>query len=156
MSFTTNIPQGLSKTDKYKQLLSDATHLVDEQVDIIANMANLSRLIFDYFSHHWVGFYRVNDDQLVLGPFQGPIACTTIKFGQGVCGKAWQEGETQLVADVHQFPGHIACSALSNSEIVVPCFKNGELFAVLDIDSEHFNQFDSTDRKYLEQLVSLL
>jgi L-methionine (R)-S-oxide reductase len=156
MSFTTNIPQGLSKTDKYTQLLADASHLIDQEVDLVANMANLSRLIFDYFSHHWVGFYRVIEDQLVLGPFQGPIACTIIKFGQGVCGKAWQEGETQLVANVHQFPGHIACSALSNSEIVVPCFRDGHLFAVLDIDSENFNQFDSIDKQYLEQLVALL
>lgn len=156
MSFTANNPQALSKTEKYIQILSDASQLIDKNVDEIANMANLSRLIFDFFSHHWVGFYRVIENELILGPFQGPIACTSIKYGKGVCGKAWQEEETQIVADVHQFPGHIACSALSNSEIVVPCFKDKKLYAVLDIDSESFNEFDAEDKYYLEQLVSLL
>lgn len=144
------------KEQTYKTLLKQAEALIDPQVDDVANMANLSRLIFDTYGHHWVGFYRVIGDQLVLGPFQGPVACTQIAYGKGVCGTAWQKKDTQVVADVHQFPGHIACSALSNSEIVVPCVRNGEVYAVLDIDSTEFNTFDEVDRDYLEQIVALL
>lgn len=156
MSHSFNVPASLSKKEKYYELLQNASHLIDNKADTIANMANICRLIFDYFPHHWIGFYRVVNSQLVLGPFQGPIACTTIDLGKGVCGTAWQTKETQIVADVHQYPGHIACSALSNSEIVVPCFQSNEVYAVLDIDSEHFDTFDEVDKNYLEQLVSLL
>ena len=156
MSHTFQIPPSLSKEQSYNDLLKNAQQLIDNQVDIIANMANVCRLIYDYFPHHWIGFYRVIDSQLMLGPYNGPIACTTIARGKGVCGTAWQTQKTQIVADVHQFPGHIACSALSNSEIVVPCFKNGAVVAVLDIDSEQFDAFDEIDRTNLEQLVSLL
>jgi len=141
---------------QYKELLKQAKALVDSKVDDIANMANISRLIMDHFPNHWIGFYRVVDNSLILGPFQGPIACTIIGFGKGVCGTAWQTMETQLVDDVHQFPGHIACSALSNSEIVVPCIRDGEVYAVLDIDSTEYAAFTELDKKYLEELVTYL
>ena len=146
----------MNKEEQFQILLQEAKALVDNQVDDIANMANVSRLIYDHFPHHWIGFYRVYKSELILGPFQGPIACTRIPYGKGVCGTAWKENRTLIVHDVHQFPGHIACSALSNSEIVVPCVRNNQVFAVLDIDSERFNQFDETDKNYLEQLVDLL
>ncbi|MBT8327776.1 MAG: GAF domain-containing protein [Bacteroidia bacterium] len=119
-------------------------------------MANVTRLIYNHFPHHWIGFYRVVESELVLGPFNGPIACTRIAYGKGVCGTAWKENKTIIVDDVHQFPGHIACSALSNSEIVVPCSRNNVVFAVLDIDSDQFSAFDNIDKNYLEQLVQLL
>jgi GAF domain-containing protein len=146
----------LNKEIKYQELLTKAKSLIYKDVDDIANMANISRLIWEQFQYHWIGFYRVHKEDLMLGPFQGPIACTTIGFGKGVCGKAWQTNKTQIVANVHQFPGHIACSSASNSEIVVPCIRNGEVFAVLDIDSDQFNSFDDTDAQYLEELVSYL
>jgi GAF domain-containing protein len=119
-------------------------------------MANFSRLIMEHFPNHWIGFYRVVGQDLLLGPFNGPIACTRISFGKGVCGKAWATRQTQIVDDVHQFPGHIACSALSNSEIVIPCIREGEVFAVLDIDSTEYAAFTALDKKYLEELVSYL
>ena len=133
-----------------------AKALIDPEADDIANMANLSRLLFDHFEHHWIGFYRVVGQQLVLGPFHGPVACTRIDYGKGVCGTAWKEAKTQVVEDVHSFPGHIACSALSNSEIVVPCIRNGKVYAVLDIDSTAFGEFTSEDQDYLEKMVSYL
>ena len=141
---------------KYKDLLSQAKALIDPKVDDIANMANVSRLILEHFPNHWIGFYRVVGDNLVLGPFNGPLACTVINYGKGVCGTAWEQGKTQIVDDVHSFPGHIACSAASNSEIVVPCIRNGEVYAVLDIDSDQFNSFDDIDARNLEELVSYL
>jgi L-methionine (R)-S-oxide reductase len=146
----------LKKEEVYQILLKQAKSLVDKQVDDVANMANLSRLIMEHFPHHWIGFYRVVNDELILGPFNGPIACTRIQFGRGVCGTAWQLQQTQIVADVHEFPGHIACSALSNSEIVIPCVRNDEVYAVLDIDSTAFGAFDNVDATYLEELVSYL
>lgn len=146
----------MSKKEKYEVILSQAKALVDSGIDDIGNMANLSALLTTHFDHHWIGFYRVLGDKLVLGPFQGPVACTTIAYSKGVCGTAWKEKSTQIVADVHQFPGHIACSPLSNSEIVVPCISDEEVFAVLDIDSTEFNTFDETDAKYLGKLVALL
>ena len=115
-------------------------------------MANIAAALHEAFGFWWTGFYRVDGQQLVLGPFQGPIACTRIPFGRGVCGTAWQRGETVVVPNVHEFPGHIACSTASNSEIVVPIRRNGEIIAVLDIDSTEFNTFDATDRYYLEQI----
>lgn len=119
-------------------------------------MANLSSLIATHFEHHWIGFYRVKDKSLILGPFQGPVACTKISYGKGVCGTAWKTKTTQVVSDVHSFQGHIACSPYSNSEIVIPCLENEKVYAVLDLDSTEFNAFDTTDVKYLEQLVRLL
>ena len=119
----------------------------------LANVADALRVAFDFF---WVGFYLVKQDQLVLGPFQGPVACTRIRKGKGVCGTAWQEGATLLVPDVEVFPGHIACSSLSRSEIVVPLIKDGEVWGVLDIDSDLLNFFDETDRKYLEEMCGYL
>ena len=118
-------------------------------------MANVSACLKDTFNFWWVGFYRVIDNELVLGPFQGPLACTRIRKGKGVCGTAWQEAKTQIVPDVDAFPGHIACSSLTRSEIVVPIIKNGEVVAVLDIDSEKLANFDEVDKENLEKLVAL-
>jgi len=137
-------------------LLSASKALIDKSVDDVANMANLSKLIAEHFPHHWVGFYRVSGETLILGPFQGPIACTSIPFGKGVCGKTWETQTTQIVDDVHKFPGHIACSALSNSEIVIPCIRDKNVFAVLDIDSTDFGTFSQLDKEYLEELISYL
>ena len=130
--------------------------VVEDEPDLIANMANVAAMLHETFGFWWTGFYRVEGQELVLGPFQGPMACTRIKKGRGVCGTAWAEAQTQVVPDVDQFPGHIACSSASRSEIVVPIFKEGEVIAVLDIDSAQFNTFDQTDRRYLEQVVEML
>ena len=146
----------MNKENKYKTLLIAAKVLIYKDVDDIANMANISRLLMDHFPNHWIGFYRVQADKLILGPFQGPIACTSIGFGKGVCGAAWQTKQTQIVDDVHQYPGHIECSALGNSEIVVPCIRENSVYAVLDVDSTEFNAFDETDQRYLEELVTYL
>ena len=146
---------------KYNQLLKEAAVLLDGENDTIANMANLAALIHESMGFWWTGFYIVRTDtkgseQLVLGPFQGPIACTRIAFGRGVCGTSWLRGETIIVPDVEQFPGHIACSSQSRSEIVVPVFKDDAVTAVLDIDSQYLNTFDKTDARYLERIVRLL
>ena len=146
---------------KYDQLLKEAAALLDGENDTIANMANLAALIHESMGFWWTGFYIVRTDandteQLVLGPFQGPIACTRIAFGRGVCGTSWQRRETVIVPDVEQFPGHIACSSQSRSEIVVPVFKDDAVTAVLDIDSQYLNTFDKTDARYLERIVRLL
>ena len=148
------IIQGNSKKEIYENLLPQLKSLVEGEADIIANMANVSARLKDTFNFWWVGFYRVVDEELVLGPFQGPLACTRIRKGKGVCGTAWQSAETVIVPDVDAFPGHIACSSLSRSEIVVPVVKNGEVIAVLDIDSEKLNNFDDIDKQYLEEAVS--
>ena len=129
--------------------------LADES-DPIANMANVAALIHETFHFWWTGFYRVMDHHLVLGPFQGPVACTRIAYGKGVCGTAWKEQKTIIVADVEQFPGHIACSSASKSEIVVPIIADGKVKAVLDIDSEHLATFDANDARGLEAIVELL
>ena len=150
-----HIAQG-SKEEKYALLYKQVASLVESESDIIANMANIAAMIHETFRFWWTGFYRVAGDELVLGPFQGPLACSRIKFGRGVCGTAWKEARTQVVPDVEQFPGHIACSSASKSEIVVPIFKEGKVVAVLDIDSEHLATFDDTDRLWLERIVSLL
>ena len=146
---------------KYTQLLKEAAALLDGESDLIANMANLAALIHETMGFWWTGFYIVRADkdgtgQLVLGPFQGPIACTRIAFGRGVCGASWQRRETVVVPDVEKFPGHIACSSESRSEIVVPLFNGNKVSAVLDIDSQYLNTFDETDARYLEQIVKLL
>jgi len=140
----------------YENLLPQIKSLVEGETDLIANMANVSACLKDTFNFWWVGFYRVEGEELVLGPFQGPLACTRIRKGKGVCGTAWQEAKTMIVPDVDAFPGHIACSSLSRSEIVVPIVKDGKVTAVLDIDSEKLATFDQTDQKYLEQLAEAL
>jgi L-methionine (R)-S-oxide reductase len=144
------------RAGKYAELIPQLSALLQGETDLIANMANTAAALFQAFGFHWVGFYLVKENQLVLGPFQGPVACTRIPFGKGVCGTAWQEAQTQLVPDVELFPGHIACSALSRSEIVVPLFHNREVIAVLDIDSSQPDDFSETDKKYLEQITGLL
>jgi GAF domain-containing protein len=145
-----------SRKEQYEALMPQVQALLQGESDLIANMANMAAAIREQFGWLWVGFYRVLGDELVLGPFQGPIACTRIKKGQGVCGHCRELGQTVLVPDVHRFPGHIACSSRSNSEIVVPLFHNNCVAGVLDIDSELFADFDETDRHYLEQMVSLI
>lgn len=150
------IAQG-GKEEKYTLLYKQIASLTENENDTIANMANASAMIHQTFRFWWTGFYRVNDEELILGPFQGPLACSRIKFGRGVCGTAWKEQRTQVVPDVDQFPGHIACNSASKSEIVVPLFdKIGNVVGVLDIDSEKYNTFDETDRVWLEKIVELL
>lgn len=148
------IIKGDSKKELYENLLPQLKALVEGENDIIANMANVSACLKDTFNFWWVGFYRVINDELVLGPFQGPLACTRIRKGKGVCGTAWQKAETVVVPDVDEFPGHIACSSLTKSEIVVPIFKGNDVVAVLDIDSERLANFDVTDKSFLEELVT--
>lgn len=144
------------KEQKYELLYRQAREIVAGEEDVVANMANLAAMIHHTFGFWWTGFYRVVGEELVLGPFQGPIACTRIAYGRGVCGTAWQRGTTVVVPDVEQFPGHIACSSLSRSEIVVPIRKGDNIVAVLDIDSEHLATFDDVDREWLERIVKLL
>ena len=144
------------KEQKYKLLYKQIEALVAGENDTIANMANVAAMIHYTFGFWWTGFYRVQGEELILGPFQGPLACSRIKFGRGVCGTAWKEQTTQVVPDVELFPGHIACSSLSRSEIVVPVWRGEEIVAVLDIDSEHLSTFDEVDRAWLERIVSLL
>lgn len=145
----------LSKADQYRQLLPQLTALTTGEPDLVANLANAAAALRQAFGFFWVGFYLVKDDELVLGPFQGPIACTRIRHGKGVCGASWAQAVTLLVPDVEQFPGHIACSSASKSEIVVPVLKNGTVVAVLDVDSDQLNDFDTTDQRYLEELAQL-
>ena len=144
------------KEQKYELLYRQAREIVAGEEDVVANMANLAAMIHHTFGFGWTGFYRVVGAELVLGPFQGPIACTRIAYGRGVCGTAWQRGTTVVVPDVEQFPGHIACSSLSRSEIVVPIRKDDNIVAVLDIDSEYLATFDDVDGKWLECIVKLL
>lgn len=144
------------KEAKYALLYKQIEALVEGESDPIANMANIAAMIHHTFSFWWTGFYRVIGKELILGPFQGPLACSRIAYGRGVCGTAWKEQTTQVVADVELFPGHIACSSLSRSEIVVPVWSNGEIVGVLDIDSEHLATFDLTDKEWLERIVALI
>ena len=144
------------KSEKYERLAAQAQALLADEPDTVANLANLAALLKTEFNFWWVGFYLVKQDQLVLGPFQGPVACTRIGYGKGVCGTAWAKAESVVVPDVHQFEGHIACSAASNSEIVVPLVHGGQVWGVLDIDSTEFNTFDETDRIHLEKIVAHL
>ncbi|MBQ3832196.1 MAG: GAF domain-containing protein [Bacteroidales bacterium] len=141
------------KEQKYEELVAQAKALSEAENDEIALMVNVAAIIHGTFHFWWTGFYRVEGEELVLGPFQGPLACMRIKFGRGVCGTAWKEKRSVVVPDVEEFPGHIACSSASRSEIVVPMFRNGEVFAVLDIDSEKLSTFDETDRVFLEKIV---
>ena len=141
-----------TKEETYQLLLPQIRALIEDEEDRIANMANVAAALKQTFGFFWVGFYLVKGNELVLGPFQGPVACTRIPFGKGVCGTAWKERRTIIVPDVNQFPGHIACNSESKSEIVVPLFVNGEIIGVLDIDSDRLNVFDETDVKYLEKI----
>lgn len=150
-----NIIQG-SKEEIYPSLIPQIKGLLEGEPDLIANLANVAAALKEQFGWLWVGFYLVRGEELVLGPFQGPVACTRIKKGRGVCGTSWQKAQTLIVPDVEKFPGHIACSSLSRSEIVVPVIRNGEVAAVLDVDSELLDQFDETDKKYLEEIVGLV
>ena len=150
------IISGGTKQERYEALLPQIASVVEGESDLIANLANVAAMLHETFGFWWTGFYRVVGEELVLGPFQGPMACTRIRKGRGVCGTAWAKAETQVVPDVDKFPGHIACSSASRSEIVVPVFREGEVVAVLDIDSDRLATFDSIDRHYLEQIVQLL
>jgi L-methionine (R)-S-oxide reductase len=143
-----------SKTDQYRSLLPQIRALVEGEKDRVANLANIAAALKQQFDWLWVGFYLVRDGELVVGPFQGPVACTRISKGRGVCGVSWQEARTLIVPDVEAFPGHIACSSLSRSEIVVPIFSRGEVVGVLDADSEALADFDEEDRRWLEELLS--
>ena len=150
------IISGKTKNEKYESLLPQIKALGEGEEDFIANISNIIAALKYGMDFFWVGIYFVKDNKLVLGPFQGPVACTRIAFGKGVCGTAWKERRTVIVEDVDKFPGHITCSSASKSEIVVPSFKNGEIFSVLDIDSDKLKDFDETDKKYLEQVALII
>lgn len=144
-----------SKTTQYEELIPQILAILEGEPNLVANLGNVAAALKEQFGWLWVGFYLVDSpDELVLGPFQGPVACTRIRIGRGVCGTSWQKGETIIVPDVEKFPGHIACSSASKSEIVVPVNKNGKIVAVLDVDSEVLNNFDETDQEYLEKLIT--
>lgn len=145
-----------TKEEQYEALLPQIKALVEGEPDLVANLANTAAALREQFGWLWVGFYLVKENELVLGPFQGPVACTRIRKGRGVCGTSWAEARTLIVPDVEKFPGHIACSSRSRSEIVLPLWRNGEVAGVLDIDSEDPDQFDHTDQKWLEEIVSLI
>ena len=144
------------KAEQYESLVPQIKALLEGEPDLIANFANTVAALKEQFGWLWVGFYLVKNDELVLTPFQGPVACTRIRKGRGVCGTSWAEAKTLIAPDVEKFPGHIACSSLSRSEIVVPVIRNNEVIAVLDVDSEELNNFDETDQHYLEQIISLI
>ena len=156
MSESLYIPESATKAEKYEAILPQIEALITGEPDLYANLANISAALKEAFDFFWVGFYLVKENQLVLGPFQGPIACTRISIGKGVCGTAWQEAKTILVPDVDAFPGHIACSSASKSEIVVPVFKGGLVAMVLDVDSDQLDDFDAVDQEYLEKLMGVL
>ncbi|MEO7393863.1 MAG: GAF domain-containing protein [Chitinophagaceae bacterium] len=145
-----------NKAEQYDSLIPQIKGLLEGEPDLVANMANVVAALKEQFGWFWVGFYVVKNDELVLAPFQGPVACTRIHKGRGVCGSSWQQAKTLIVPDVEKFPGHIACSSLSKSEIVVPVIRNNKVVAVLDVDSAEYDQFDSTDKNYLEQIVHLI
>lgn len=150
------LPEEFSKEERYTNLFPQVEALLSGETDLIANLANIAAALKESFNFFWVGFYLVKDNQLVLGPFQGPIACTRIAFGRGVCGSSWQRGMPIIVPDVNNFPDHIACSSISQSEIVVPIIRNNKVVAVLDVDSEKLNHFDEVDRLWLSTIVDLL
>ena len=150
-----NIQTG-TKQEQYEALIPQIAGLLQGENNLIANLANISAALKEQFNWWWVGFYWIHEDELVLGPFQGPVACTRIKKGRGVCGSAWEKGATIIVDDVEKFPGHIACSSASKSEIVVPVFDKGNIVGVLDVDSAHLSDFDEIDQVYLEKIVGLI
>lgn len=154
--FTRNVPPSQEKRKRYQLLIPQVEQLISHESDLIANLANISAALAQSMNFFWTGFYFVKGEQLVLGPFQGPVACTRIAYGQGVCGKAWKEKKCIVVPDVDKFPGHIACSEFSKSEIVLPVFKNDKVHLILDIDSELPNNFDETDEECLQQVVVLI
>jgi GAF domain-containing protein len=145
-----------SKEEQYINLLPQISGLLDGETDLVANLANITGALKEQFGFFWIGFYLVKGEELVLGPFQGPVACTRIKKGRGVCGTAWEKAETIIVLDVEQFPGHIACSSLSKSEIVLPLIHLKNVVGVLDVDSEELNSFDHVDAKYLQEIINLI
>lgn len=150
------ITRSADKAEQYASLIPQIEALLHGETDLVANLANTCAALKEQFGWFWVGFYLVKDGGLVLGPFQGPVACTRIAKGKGVCGAAWEQGKTLVVPDVEAFPGHIACSSLSRSEIVLPLFKDGEVTGVLDVDSSDLDTFDDTDATYLAQVINLL
>lgn len=157
MSETLILPEKGTKEEVYEALIPQISALIGDEKDLIANLANVSAALKEAFDWLWVGFYLAKDDQLVLGPFQGPIACTRINYGKGVCGTAWKDEKTIIVPDVDAYPGHIACSSLSKSEIVLPLKnKEGKVIGVFDIDSADLNSYDDVDEKYLKKVLSLL
>lgn len=145
-----------AKQERYESLYPQIAGLLEGEPDLIANLANIAGALKEQFNWLWVGFYLVKDDELVLGPFQGPVACTRIRKGRGVCGASWEQRQTLIVPDVEKFPGHIACSSLSRSEIVVPIIRKGEVVGVLDVDSRELDDFDETDKRFLEKIIGLL
>ena len=145
-----------TKEEQYLALIPQVEGLLMGETDLVANMANVTAALKEQFNFLWVGFYLVKNDELVLAPFQGPVACTRIKKGRGVCGKSWAENTILIVPDVEKFPGHIACSSSSKSEIVIPILKANEIIGVLDVDSAEYNLFDDTDAKYLQQIIELI
>ena len=145
-----------TKEEQYESLIPQIQALLEDEHDLVANLANVTAALKEQFGWLWVGFYIVKDDELVLGPFQGPVACTRIKKGKGVCGMSWLKAETLIVPDVEKFPGHIACNSYSRSEIVIPVTRHNEVIAVLDVDSDQLNAFNVIDKKYLEQIIDLL
>ncbi len=145
-----------TKEEQYQTLLPQIEGLLQGETDLIANLANVTAALKEQFNWLWIGFYLVKNDELVLGPFQGPVACTRIKKGRGVCGTSWAQEKTLIVDDVEKFPGHIACSSLSKSEIVIPIFDNNKIVGVLDVDSNELISFDSIDKKYLEKILALI
>jgi GAF domain-containing protein len=151
-----NIPENATKETIYSLIIPQIEALLSSETDLVANLANVSAVLKESFSFFWVGFYLVKQGELVLGPFQGPVACTRIKYGKGVCGNAWQTAQVVIVPDVDSFPGHIVCSSLSRSEIVLPLVKNGVVLGVLDIDSEQLNSFDEIDARELQIIVQLI
>lgn len=155
MAENLNIQTG-TKQEQYEALIPQIAGLLQGENNLIANLANISAALKEQFNWWWVGFYWIHEDELVLGPFQGPVACTRIKKGRGVCGSAWEKGATIIVDDVEKFPGHIACSSASKSEIVVPVFDKGNIVGVLDVDSAHLSDFDEIDQLYLEKIVGLI
>lgn len=145
-----------TKEEQYEALLPQIKSLLEGETDLVANLANIAAALKEQFGWLWVGFYLVKEDELVLGPFQGPVACTRIKMGRGVCGTSWAKRETLIVPDVEKFPGHIACSSLSRSEIVLPLMKDNEVMGVLDVDSTDLNTFTEQDKHYLQQIIDLI
>jgi GAF domain-containing protein len=144
------------KETQYQSIVPQIAALLEGETDLVANLANVSAALKEQFNYFWVGFYLVKENELVLGPFQGPVACTRIALGKGVCGAAWQQKEALIVPDVDAFPGHIACSSASKSEIVIPIIRDGEVVAVLDVDSDELDQFDAVDKQYLTEITALL
>jgi L-methionine (R)-S-oxide reductase len=145
-----------TKSEQYQSIISQIKGLLKGETDLIANLANIAAALKEQFNWFWIGFYLVKENELVLGPFQGPVACTRIRKGRGVCGASWEKAKSLIVPDVGKFPGHIACSSLSKSEIVIPIIVKNEVIGVLDVDSENYDQFDNTDQIYLEEIVGLI